>query len=460
MRKITALLVLLTLIEYAPALAQDSLTGNWEGAIQMQETELTIITHFDSTEEGYQGTIDIPQQGAQNIPLQNISISNGDSVQFEFMGGPGLASFEGSIQGDTITGTLHQNNQTFPFELYRQQQQAEKPYHHKEMTIKKDSVTIGGTLTWPKDTKSSHLVIMIFGSGQQDRDGTMTPVTNFKPYATLAGSLSTNGIATFRYDDRGVGKSTGNFGNATLDMLTSDVEAIINELKAMPEHNFEQIILFGHSQGGMVAGELAAEYSGIDKVILMASPGVSFKEVLRFQVKQIFESAGIPDSLTSVEIKARERLMKALYKNKNVEQAKAHYQEQLRDRIDILSPPDNNTKNPDSIVKKEVTSLISAYSTPQMQSLLFYDPADDLHRLDIPVLVLFGDKDTQVTIEMNKAPIKQALESAGVSYQIKTFEDANHLFQEAKTGKMQEYGKLKKQFVDSFTSTIAEWVKK
>lgn len=150
--------------------------------------------------------------------------------------------------------------------------------------------------------------------------------------------------------------------------------------------------------------------------------------------------------------------MKALYKNKNVQQAKAHYQEQLRERIDILTSP-NNTQNPDSIAKKEVTSLISTYSTPQMQSLLFYDPTDDLRKLDIPVLVLFGGKDTQVTIGMNKEPIKQALESAGVNYQINVFEDANHPFQKAKTGSMQEFGSLKKQFVDEFTSTISNWIK-
>lgn len=294
MSKTSTILLLLTLIGYAPTLAQDSITGEWEGAIDIQSTELTIVTHFSSTEEGYQGTIDIPQQEGQDIPLQNISLSDQDSVQFEFMAGPGLAKFRGAVQGDKIAGTFHQSNQTFPFELHRQQQQADtpkksspklKPYHHKELTIQNDSVTIGGTLTWPKDTKSNHLVIMISGSGQQDRDETMTPVSNFKPFAVLADSLTKNNIATFRYDDRGIGKSTGNFGNATLDMLASDVQAIIRKLKAMPEHSFEQVILLGHSQGGMVAGKLAAKNSAIDKIILMASTGVSLKRVLRFQVK-------------------------------------------------------------------------------------------------------------------------------------------------------------------------------
>lgn len=466
MNKITSLLIFLALIIQSPdLLAQNSLKGDWEGAIDIQGTKLTIITHFESTENGIEGTIDIPQQGGQDIPLQNISLSHQDSVQFEFMAGLGMASFEGSIQGDKITGTFHQNNQTFPFELHRQQQQTDKPkqpspktkpYHHKELTIKNDSVTIGGTLTWPKNTKSNHLVIMISGSGQQDRDETMTPVSNFKPFAVLADSLTKNKIATFRYDDRGVGESTGNFGTTTLDMLASDLEVIIEEITAIPDHNFKQITLLGHSQGGLVAGKLATENPAIDNIILMASTGVPLKEVLRFQVKQAFAGSGIDSVLIEQELAAREQLMQAIRNQQGIPKAKETYQKQFAD-IQLAAGADSTQA--ENLADRQTDQLLDAFSSPQMQSLLFYDPTDDLQKLNIPVLVLFGDKDTQVPVETNREPIKQALETAGVDYEIKVFKDANHLFQKANTGSMQEYGSLKKQFVDGFTSAISDWIK-
>jgi len=456
------------LIGYTPSLAQDSLTGGWEGAIDIRGAKLTVITQFNSTEEGYKGTLDIPQQGAQDIPLQNIRISDGDSVQFEFMAGMGMASFEGSIQGDNITGTFHQNNQRFPFELHRQNQQQQadkpnksspepKPYNHKELTIKNDSVTIGATLTWPKKTTAKHLVIMISGSGAQDRDETMTPLTNFKPFAVLADSLTMDNIATFRYDDRGVGQSSGNFGATTLDMLTSDVEAIIDKLTAMPEHNFEQITLLGHSQGGLIAGKLAAENPAIDKIILMASIGVPLKDVLRFQMKQAFAGSGIDSVLIEQEIAAREQLIEAIRDEQKVQQTRQTYQKRFK-AIQIAGGADSAQAQ--HLADRQTKQLEATFRSPQMQSLLFYDPTDHLRKLDIPVLVLFGGKDTQVTVDMNKEPIKTALDSADVPYQIWEFEKANHLFQKAKTGTAQEYGSLEEQFVYPFTSTISKWIKK
>jgi pimeloyl-ACP methyl ester carboxylesterase len=298
---------------------------------------------------------------------------------------------------------------------------------------------------------------MISGSGQQDRDETIKPVSNFKPFAVLADSLTKNNIATFRYDDRGVGKSTGDFGNTTLDMLAADVEAIVDDIKKMPKHNFEQIILLGHSQGGLVASKLAAKSSAIDKIILMASTGVPLKKVLRFQVKQAFAGSGIDSVLIEQEIAAREQLMQAVREQQGIQEAKESYQQRFK-TIQLAAGADSAQAA--SLAQKQTDQLMATFGSPQMQSLLFYDPTDDLRKLDIPVLVLFGDKDTQVTVGINKDPIKQALESAGVTYQIKTFEDANHLFQKAQTGLMQEYGSLEEQFVDGFTSAISNWIKK
>lgn len=310
--------------------------------------------------------------------------------------------------------------------------QKKLPYNHKDLIIKNDSVDIGGTLTWPKDEKADQMVIMISGSGAQDRDATMKPVSDFKPFAVLADSLTDAGIATFSYDDRGVDKSTGNFGNATLDILASDMNAIITDLTSRPNHNFKEILLLGHSQGGVVAGKVAAKNNSVDKLILMASTGVSLKEVVRFQVQQAFAPL-------------------------NLDEAQEKYRQQFK-AVQLAAGADSTQVS--AVAQRQAAQLRATFSAPQTQSLLFYNPANDLKELDIPVLVLFGGKDTQVTVEMNKEPIEKVLESGNAKHQTEIFTAANHLFQKANTGQVQEYGSLENKFIEGFTTTIADWIKK
>src|SRR5699024_3322111 len=157
------------------------------------------------SEDTYSGTIDIPQQMGHDIPLQKVSVADDDSLFFEFMAGPGLAEFEGKFNSDsTITGSFHHRGMQFPFKLKGYEPKADsakksaplsKAYNQKDMIIKNDSIKIGGTLTWPKKADADQLVIMISGSGAQDRDETMAPVSDFKPFALLADSLTADGIA-------------------------------------------------------------------------------------------------------------------------------------------------------------------------------------------------------------------------------------------------------------------------
>jgi pimeloyl-ACP methyl ester carboxylesterase len=446
---------------------QYTLVGNWEGQINIQSQQLIIKTHFMAG-DSLRGTIDIPQQGGHDIPLQNIAVEAPDSIFFEFPAGPGLAEFKGAFQDNsTITGTFHQRGMQFSFEMSRYRPKADtsdknikkeaKPYHHTDLIIEHDSVNIGGTLTRPKEQQTGRLVIMISGSGAQDRDESLLPITDFKPFATLADSLTGAGIATFRYDDRGVGESTGNFAIATLDILADDVEAIIEEFTAGNNPNFNEIILLGHSQGGVVAGKVAAENTSVDKLILMASTGVPLKEVLRFQAKQLFRNASIDSQLVEQEIAARESLMEAIRTRQGISRARNDYRKRFA-AIQMAAGADSAQAN--TIASNQAQQLQQTFKSPQIQSLLFYDPTEDLQQIKIPVLVLFGGKDTQVTVEMNKAPISQALETAGVDHKIQVFDQANHLFQKAETGQVQEYGQLDQQFTDGFLQTIEQWIKK
>lgn len=463
--------ILLALMLGTPIMTfgQHSLEGNWKGYIDIMGNHLTIKTHFKKNEDKLSGTIDIPQQGAHGLHLQHILSSKKDSVSFGFPAGPGYASFAGTFQSDsTISGTFTQNGQQFPFTLSRfkesqsqtaPEEQPKLPYNHEDLIIKNGAVDIGGTLTWPENKTPDQLVIIISGSGAQNRDGKI-PVTDFEPYLALADSLTQNGLATFRYDDRGVGESTGNFYQATLDTLVSDVEAIVHHFsKSSADHYFKHIILLGHSQGGIIAGKVAAEDSKVDQLILMSSPGISLKKVLRYQVRQSFEAGNIPEDQIKTEIAARENLMEAIRKDKNISEAKARYRRAFEAiQRKALLAANKDTSNVSQMGKRQTRALANGYGSPQMQSLLFYDPTKDLKKLHIPVLVLLGGKDTQVLINKNKSPLKTALDSAGISYKIKTFPDANHLYQKANTGKVSEYSELPSKFVDGLIATIAHWI--
>src|SRR5699024_4893871 len=278
------------------------------------------------------------------------------------------------------------------------------PYHHKDIIIKNDTIAIGGTLTWPKDKKAKQLVIMISGSGAQDRDESL-PITDFEPFATLADSLTTAGLATFRYDDRGVNKSTGDFAETTLDMLASDVETIIEYFTNKSDHIFDQIILLGHSQGGIVGGKVATKDAAVDKLILMASTGVKLKKVIHFQVRRALAQNGFSQKQIEKEFAARQELYEALKQQKNVKEAKNRYSQALLNSLQKIAKSQQNAEDLHQAAQQETKSLIASYTTPQFRSLYSYVPTKDLQRLDIPVLVLFGGKDTQVSVEMNKAPI-------------------------------------------------------
>lgn len=468
MQKLSALLLFVVLAQ--PLHAQTPLAGHWEGYIDIMGNHLTIKTHFKQSDNQLTGTIDIPQQGATGLNLQKISRPRNDSVSFGFPAGPGYASFAGTFKGDsTISGTFTQHGQQFPFQLKRSGQvtaetesrtQAKLPYHHKELVIKHDFIAIGGTLTWPENRSSGQLVILISGSGAQDRDESLKPLTNFTPFAALADSLTRYGVATFRYDDRGIGQSTGNFSQTTLDMLASDVEAIIGYFSGSDsQHHFQHIILLGHSQGGIVGGKVAAEDHRVDKLILMASTGVPLKQVSDYQVRQALAQAGASQKQIEDEMAARQQLYKALQKQQHVDEAKRHHTEQFLELLRSIQGSQQDAQTLRQQARKETQGLDAGYTNSQFQSLYSYDPTRDLNKLDIPVLVLFGGKDTQVPVEMNKPPVEQALESAGAPYQMKVFDQANHLFQKAKTGQVQEYGKLDNAFVDGFISTIVGWIK-
>jgi len=448
------LIVMLMLIP-GQSIAQEQIGGNWKGAINVMGQELIIKTQFEVADAGYNGTIDIPQQGASGIALDSIRVTGQDSVFFEFFTGSGTAAFRGVVEADSITGIFSQNDQYFPFYLARDSGITQKETGDpNELLIEHGSITIAGSLTAPEAKTAETLVILISGSGAQVRDEN---VMGFGVFKHLADSLVRHGIAAYRFDDRGTGKSTGNFANATLDTLVNDVDTIINHFHSNTKYGFDRIVLLGHSQGGMVATKAAVRNTAVDGVILMASPGLPLREVLRYQVRNQFTSSRLPKQLVEKEITARENLFDAIINNNEtaITRAKDIYRRQF---AKLQHTAGIDSAQIQQVSRQQAEALASVFNNPQIQSLYDYDPTKDLRELDIPVLALFGGRDNQVPPSKNRKPVEDALQKASSDTEIKIFSKANHLFQQAETGEVREYASLDKQFVEGFTDAVAEWI--
>ncbi|MEP1151672.1 MAG: alpha/beta fold hydrolase [Balneola sp.] len=440
-------------------LSQNSLQGIWEGGISVPGGQLKVIFKIDKTGSGYSGTLDIPQQGAKGLRLDPISQID-DSVSLTFKAGSISGVFNGHFDSSTkITGTYGQGGPTTPFTIERTSttiKDPAKPTNETDLILQNDDIKIGGTLTLPDGDIKAPLLIMSSGSGAQDRD---SDIYDFKIFGIIAQHLAKNGIPSFRYDDRGVNKSSGDFSKATVHNLASDVEAIISYFQNNTDHTFQKFALLGHSQGGVVAGKVASENTAVEQLILMGSTAPSLSEILRYQVEFAYSNTPVERALIDDELNARDNLMEAIALNGDVAKAKENYVSAYSTLLNNLPDAQKNSiPNIEAMVVSQSNQLAQIYSSPQMKSLLFYEPTKDLEKLTIPTLVLYGGKDTQVTISQNQDRTKQALENAGKPYEVKIFEEANHLFQKANTGLANEYPLLDKSFVDGFLDYISNWM--
>ncbi|NBC65909.1 MAG: alpha/beta fold hydrolase [Bacteroidetes bacterium] len=458
MRRLALLLFILSISAFASA--QPSLSGTWEGAISIQGQDLGITFNFEGEAGNYSGTLDIPAQGATDLPLIYV-VMRGDSVSKAFNTGTGMGEFEGRlIDQNNIEGTYTQSGSSFSFQIGRQNPSLVDivdPGAGEELIITNGEVDIAGTLVIPEGVNQPQVVILLSGSGAQNRD---SEIVGFRPFADIAEHLKSEGISSFRFDDRQVGQSTGNFMDASLSTLASDVNSIIQFLQDSVDTQLGEIILLGHSQGGIVAGEVARSNPDVQKSILIASPAVSMMRILRYQVRNAYEQINLPEEAIQNEIDAREDLMRAISSNEAIETARELYKNAYREVLNSLSEEQLQAvpENRESFIERQTNQLVSYYGTPQMRSLLFHVPGQDLSELSIPVLVLFGGKDSQVSDELNAPVARDALNEAGTEFEIRVLENANHLFQEAETGAVTEYSTLDKAFIDGFLSTISEWI--
>ena len=392
----------------------------YEGNLEFkgQKLPLTLEVTIDKDTIAFLGS---PAQTKELIPATKIVLRN-DSLMFSVK--QLKATYKGKINQtkDTICGNFKQMFVNIPLCLVKKEKPeitinrpqnppANPSYIQEEISFRTEGVDyeFKGTLTYPKKEGKYPLMIMISGSGLQNRD---EEIMQHRPFAVIADYMANNGIAVFRYDDRGFGSEDTALFNATTLDFANDVESALNALKNHPNIDADKIGLVGHSEGGLIAPIVASRNSEVDFLILLAGPGVNGMEVLVEQTKAILKVNG--------------------YSKKEIE-------EQLK-----------ALKNGE----------LAGHSHPWMKCFLDLEPAEYLKKVKQPILVLNGTKDLQVLYKQNLPAIKKALKEGGnKSYKIHKLKGLNHLFQECKTGSPNEYFQIEQTISPKVLKLMKDFVK-
>lgn len=444
--------------------AQD-ITGQWNGVLNVQGTQLRIVINISKTIDGFTSTVDSPDQGAKDIPVNSTTFEN-NTLKFAVT--KLLLEYTGTLDADgkNITGTLTQGGGSLPLEFSRDNVEKEtvkrtqdpiEPYPYYSEDVKfmneKAGIELAGTLTLPNKNGKFPVVVLITGSGPQNRN---EEIMNHRPFLVLSDHLTRNGIGVFRYDDRGVADSKGDFKSATSLDFALDAEAAVDYLKTRKEVDNKKIGLTGHSEGGYIAPMIAARNNDISFIVMLAGPGITGKEIVLLQTELIEKASGVSEEEVKITINMYKGVFDIIKKNDNEDkiksEVKSFVEQQYAEHPEML----NSSGEVDD---KMIEQMISVYSSPWFKFFLEYDPASDLEKVTIPVLAIIGEKDLQVPPKINLEATTKALNKAGnTKFKTKELPGLNHLFQKCSTGLPAEYETIDETFSPQAMDIITEWI--
>lgn len=462
MKKIA--IIIMMMITTSAINAQDVI-GSWHGLLKVSGIELRISFNISQNNGVYSSTMDSPDQGAYGIATTSTEI-NGKLVKITYAAASIV--YNGTLKSDElITGTFTQGGKDLPLDLSRilpekevvkrsQEPVKPYPYYSEEVKVdnKLDSVVLAGTLTLPSREGKYPVVILISGSGPQNRD---EELLNHKPFLVLSDYLTRNGIGVFRYDDRGTASSTGNYSSATTEDFAQDVNAVVEYLKTRNEIDQAHIGLIGHSEGGIIAPMVASKSKDISFIVMMAGTGIPGNELLLLQQEAILKVSGEKESQIKEMTAFNRGIFDIILKESNddsiTSQLTSFIKKVSKSNPDWMS---SNKLDEESLVQMTVKSI----DTPWMKYFIRYNPALALQNVKCPVLAINGSKDLQVPPKENLAAIKKALDIAGNSkVTIKELPGLNHLFQECTTGNPAEYSKIDQTISPIVLEEICVWIK-
>jgi pimeloyl-ACP methyl ester carboxylesterase len=461
-------LTLLCLVLTVPALAQPasgSLAGNWLGTLDIGGgAKLRFILKVEQVESGYTAKFDSVDQGARDLPIESITL-NGNKVTFV---APKFGmSYEGTLneKNDEITGTFKQGAGSTGFVFKRiaeipdtkRPQQPSKPYPYNEVEVSYrnvgDNVKLTGTLTLPQGEGKFPAVLLISGSGSQDRDST---VFGHRPFLLLSDYLTRRGIAVLRVDDRGLGGSDLGSLSVTSENFMHDVLAGVSFLKHRKDIDPQRIGLIGHSEGGMIAVMSAARSKDIAFIVSLAGMGQTGDEVIQTQTALMQQAAGIDSDTVSNAVSLMKSLNGIVKTETDGKRIEAGIEAAIATQTAAM---DEAQRKAFAHVASSIKDKMVMFKLPWYRYFVLYDPEPDLKKVKVPVLALNGELDLQVAWKENLDRIAAGLKAGGnKDVTVKAFPRLNHLFQTSQTGLPAEYVKIEETISPLVLETIGRWL--
>jgi len=444
---------------------QPEISGSWSGTLDVMGNKLRIVFNITHEEQKYHSTMDSPDQFVTGIEMDSTFFDG----KFLIISSKNLnAIFKGNLN-DSMTafsGNWQQSGLSFPLDIRKtnakitinRPQNPLKPYPYIEKEVEfinqKAGIKLAGTFTYPEQKEAFPAIVMISGSGPQNRD---EEVFGHKPFWVIADYLTRNGFGVLRFDDRGVGTSEGDFSNATSEDFATDVEAAVRFLKSQKNVIKDRIGLIGHSEGGLIAPMVAAKDTEIYFIILMAGPGTSGKEILIDQTALIMQSQGYHEDVIAKAVKENTRIYNMIMKSKNIDKTKKKLEKIIFKSMIEESPETIDQLSLEAKAKNQSDAICS----PWFRFFLSYNPKETLQKVKCHVLAINGSLDVQVPAQKNTDAIIETLADAG-NYNAERiiFKNLNHLFQTATTGSLQEYGQIEETIAPQVLESMKEWIVK
>jgi uncharacterized protein len=441
------------------------IAGTWQGALNLGVVKLRLVVEFKKKEGvGFTGTMDSPDQGVFGLPIDEVTVAD-KTVKFTMkrLG----ASYEGNISedGKQFDGKWSQGGQSFALVLKPgekigppkrpQEPKPPYPYNAEEVSYenKEAGIKIAGTLTLPKTGGPFPAVLLITGSGPQDRN---EEIMGHKPFLLWADYLTRRGVAVLRVDDRGVGGTGGKPAESTVEDHVGDALAGVAYLKTRADIHHGNIGLMGHSEGGLVAPAAAVKSKDVAYIVLLAGTGVNGEQILYSQGRLIAKAAGASDEVAVRNQELQKKIFTILKENPDSVSAAEKIARVFAEQKSSLTETQRKAlEGTEGIADAQSKMLL----TPWFRHFLTYDPQPLLERVTCPVLAVCGENDLQVDPKLNLPPIEAALKKAGNrDITIKELPGLNHLFQTSKTGAISEYQHIEETINPAALEVVGEWL--
>jgi len=464
-QRLFAFCVLVVVLRLVTLQAQSqSPLGIWVGTLDAG-AKLRLVVRLTAGADGsLVGKLDSPDQGALGITIDSVTLKD-KTLRFELRVIGGV--FEGTLDepGTEISGKWSQGGFSFPLALKKtdhapelnRPQEPKKPYPYGEEEVVYENTSAGirlaATLTLPRSAQPVAAVVLLTGSGAQDRNES---VAGHRPFLVLSDYLTRKGIAVLRADDRGVGGSTGKVSTSTSQDFAGDALAGVAYLKTRKEIDPKRIGLLGHSEGGLVAPLAAGRSGDVAFLVLMAGPGLPGEDILLLQSKLIFAAAGVNQELVAKSLELNSQIYSILRKEQDTVAAEKALRELWKTSSTTFSETEKTLLGfSDTVWEAQIKQV----SSPWFRYFLSYDPRPALAKVRCPILIINGERDLQVPAKQNLAAIESALKETGhKAYTIRELPGLNHLFQTAKSGAPTEYAQITETIAPAALELIGNWI--